>query len=381
MSQLDHKSSTRGLGSGTRIRKRVSSSQVGRTAHGDNRGRSSGSSAAKPTRRPAQSGKVLGDKLRKLERKIARLEKARNILVQSVKSVEHSTSQRSTAVKPGQPKGSSPTSPTPSAPALMDITEPGLEIIQARPPAAMVLRYKHLAQKVKGEKPLKDRAPRIPKERNCASQTDAPIVKDGQSVAIQVPSTATDVKQRRSLPLTAGQSLVATRLVRDDTDDSSKPVFASQPRRVNIPPRNAGGHSSVSSPQCTLSSVSGKQLERVPVDNDLYGYLIYQFMFYPRTSELFLQMAAKAKLWLKDFDTTSYTHEELHQRVVSAVTAAMVVPQSEVAARRLLQDDTSDKQRHDHAAMVREGNLGSSIIPGFMCFNTKRNLSLPNKPK
>jgi hypothetical protein len=313
-------------------------------------------------------------KIKSLKAKIAKLERVVEALGRDDESRELSNRPRSTGQAPGSRSPQRKISPKPKRPRSTGSTDFGTIQRGSKIPLIEAQNVP-VVEELTILKTKKRPAPPPPKASSKGVQTADPDL----SADTLAQSTATGAKKKRNLPKTAGSSLQSTRAARE-SEESDQPVFTSQPRRVNRPVVNAGGNPSVARPTITFAPCSSTGgIDKVPVDNDLYGYLIYQFMFYPRTPDLFLQMAAKAKLWLKDFDTTMYTHEELHQRVVSAVTAAMVVPNCEVAARKVLQEPVSDKQRHDYSAMVRQGVLGSVAEPLFCFLSKKRNLTLPTK--
>lgn len=104
-----------------------------------------------------------------------------------------------------------------------------------------------------------------------------------------------------------------------------------------------------------VSELKRRQRCQISVDTELYGYLIYTFMFQARTPEVMSQMASKAKQFLAGFDLTDHSWEDLHKVSVQAITAAMNVPNEEVKLSDALANPAAAKERIRHADIVRKG--------------------------
>jgi len=136
-------------------------------------------------------------------------------------------------------------------------------------------------------------------------------------------------------------------------------------------------------PGKVLPIIAQPKTRKRTVDEELTGYLIYEFMFQPRTSEVMCRMAAKAKRYLSQFDCLQFTHFELHEFVVGAVEAAMNIPSVELHVRASLQDFDQATNRGAHASLVRDGKVGRAPIqapwPFDACLAGSKLADLPAK--
>lgn len=171
----------------------------------------------------------------------------------------------------------------------------------------------------------------------------------------------------------------------------SMPVKAVHFETIILPKPKVGGEDLKSRNIKTpgLRAVPGRALPIVAqprtrkrrVDEELYGFLIYEFMFIARTAECMLRMSTRAKRYLADFDLTEFTHNELYEMVVEAVEAAMHIPSVEMRVRSSLQNYDSSVNRNAHEAMVRHGDVGSAsascLFPFDACFVRNKAVRLP----
>jgi len=58
-------------------------------------------------------------------------------------------------------------------------------------------------------------------------------------------------------------------------------------------------------------------------DSDLHYYLQLEFAFIPRTQGIFREMVVKAKSYLRTYDLTGYTHQEIHKFIMRGVRSAI----------------------------------------------------------
>lgn len=390
MSQQDHKLLIGSLGLGQKARKQASTSKDGQTKVVVNKPRSSGSSGGRPAKPRARDGRSGGHQKKNLNPVAERIRK----LEKALKSLDREGKFKGLYQPPKRSdpiRGSTKAQPTALPPRstvqsrdCMDSGSKGEKKLPSKPEPVQKLKQDPgtttsvvpCGTSIRRQT-VKRRAPPIPVK---VAPVGAHNVNQKVSVDTQTESTATSVKRKRNLPRTAGSSLRAS--LHPSENDSELPLYSSQPIGIKIPNRKVGGMDTITGqPRLKLSVMPAtRNIEKVQVDHDLYGFLIYSFIFVPRTPELFLQMAAKAKNWLKDFDTTDYTHAQLHERIVRAVNAAMIVPSEEIRSLSLLQERVSVKQRHDHANMVGSGMLGSILEPAFCFFGRQTNVSLPRKP-
>lgn len=221
------------------------------------------------------------------------------------------------------------------------------------------------------------------------------------SVSTQTQSTVTDAGKKvplRKLPKVDSCSMEATlaanrQEVNPEDPECEKPLFINSYMTVSKAHIRCGGRDLQSrNPKFpVLGSRPGKVLpvvvqptaKKARVSEELYGYLIYEFVFKPRTPECLERMATKARQYLNDKCVEQYTYDELHDLVVTAVAQAMNIPISEAKVRDCLTDYDDSQLRVAHSKMVREGELGlAAVKPGWpfnACYAGSKRVSLPTK--
>jgi len=108
------------------------------------------------------------------------------------------------------------------------------------------------------------------------------------------------------------------------------------------------------------------------VFEELYWFLLFEFMFVPRTADLLRQMRAKAKQFFALHDMNGIPLARLYQMTVSTISRVMDVTQDEREAREALKNKVAGVERMKHAKLVTTGNAGNSGWGPF-----KRTCQLP----
>lgn len=234
-------------------------------------------------------------------------------------------------------------------------------------------------------------------------QSDARVVRENPCADTVKQSTVTPVEKKpvlKKMPMATGISEVHTLIRNKGVVCPSDPVNELPEKgahyiKILNPKPQEGGQDlrsrNIKTP--VLRSIPGKALPVVTqpktrqrtVDEEITGFLIYEFMFQPRTSEVMCRMAAKAKRFLAQFDCLQFTHFELHEFVTKSVEAAMNIPTVELRVRANLQDYDQSINRVAHAALVTKGVVGRAPVktpwPLAACFAGSKLANLPSKPQ
>lgn len=131
--------------------------------------------------------------------------------------------------------------------------------------------------------------------------------------------------------------------------------------------------------QVVVNAVKGVGKRRLvrekTVDRELVGYLRYTFAFQPRNVATLRSMTTKARVFLNDYDLTSFDYDELHEMVVGAVAAAMLASEAEL---RVIKDigDSEAKAMRKLNEFVTDGVVRKTGIFG----NIKTRSVLSAKP-
>jgi len=114
-------------------------------------------------------------------------------------------------------------------------------------------------------------------------------------------------------------------------------------------------------------------------DSDLHFYLLFEFAFIPRTNEVFRSMVVKAKSYLRTYDLSEYTQEQVYRLVMRAVRSALPVPDEEAILRQFLRDPSTLEEINKSADFVTTGNAGHSFTfnPLKMVEPFKKRIELP----
>lgn len=108
--------------------------------------------------------------------------------------------------------------------------------------------------------------------------------------------------------------------------------------------------------QRTTKSVLG-------TDEELVGYLRYMFAFTPRNVTTLRSMTHKARIFLNDYDLTSFDYGELHSMVVTAVAEAMKAPEAELDVMKNI-SKSDIKAMNTLNDFVQEGQLKPATLFG-----------------
>jgi len=113
---------------------------------------------------------------------------------------------------------------------------------------------------------------------------------------------------------------------------------------------------------------------------DLTFHLRTEFAFVPRNSDIFRPMTIKAKAFLRNFDLSMLTAEQVHKMIMSSVRAAIPITPEEQATRASLKNKDVIEEIVKQGALVEDGVVGNegtlNIFKGF-----KSKFTLPPKNK
>lgn len=109
----------------------------------------------------------------------------------------------------------------------------------------------------------------------------------------------------------------------------------------------------------------------VKVDLELLGWLRLEYAFRERTTDLFAQMAAKARQHLKLYDTTHLTALEVHEMIVRVVALAYEVPECEADVRQRMRNPDVIEEINKSGKFLKKGIVGNSLFGKAVTLPTK----------
>ncbi|APG76573.1 hypothetical protein 1 [Hubei tombus-like virus 15] len=229
-----------------------------------------------------------------------------------------------------------------------------------------------------------DRAPPAPQEQSRGDRTrkrhtaPAPPVPPGPSSAMPAkvsrgtgtappaaevtPDPAKDKK--RDLPQYSGPSYAAT-VKSGLCTESNKPIFSKECAIID------------NSIIARSAKRSMRKLDHQWADKELTHFLLMEFAFTPRTTEVLRLMHGRLQKHLRTFDTSAYTQEEMYKLSVRTVEAAIRVPQAEQAVRAGLKNDSALEEVRKNNKFLESGLVGN--VRGLL--GNKKLKEMPGKSR
>jgi hypothetical protein len=114
-------------------------------------------------------------------------------------------------------------------------------------------------------------------------------------------------------------------------------------------------------------------------DSDLHFYLLTEFAFIPRTNDVFRSMVVKAKSYLRTYDLSEYTQEQVYRLIMRAVRSALPIPIEEADLRQFVREPSTIEEITKSADFITTGNAGRSFTlnPLHMSSLFKKTTELP----
>lgn len=124
----------------------------------------------------------------------------------------------------------------------------------------------------------------------------------------------------------------------------------------------------------TSRCMRSKLIKSMPTDIDLLNDLKMEAAFLPRTPTLLLQLKSRARKYLANWDLSKYTSTEIHNMVIRAIGAAMLITKEEEKVRALLHMYRERELiRPAHNQFLITGQTGSSPKSGLTRMPSKVN--------
>jgi hypothetical protein len=109
-------------------------------------------------------------------------------------------------------------------------------------------------------------------------------------------------------------------------------------------------------------------------ESDLQYYLTLKFAFVPRDKNILRAMVLKAEVYLKSYDLTGMSSEEVYKMVMRVVRSAIAIPKDEELVRASLKNSDVLEVINKHHKLVSKGIIGHvGNLTG------KTSLSLPDQ--
>lgn len=96
----------------------------------------------------------------------------------------------------------------------------------------------------------------------------------------------------------------------------------------------------------------------VVVDDELLGHLRLEALYQPRNIMLLQRLTTSAKRYIKGFDMSAYTTNQIHAMLSTTIMAAFDLPLEEQSAMQYLVNTSSNKIMHTSANLVQRGIVG-----------------------